>query len=202
MKKLITLIALCAAIIIPASAQTDSGPVAEVVTVLPPSTIKTIATDGLAWFKDQTNFWGQKTILVGVNALYSKGHLDGSGQANKNTWGAVMSLAYPLDDKGQITLGFFGAYFNGDVFDGSIATTLGKTINIPYINQQVFLFAEAGPAVNLNNPDRLLAQGFVGAVWKRPIGKGFTLYVDAGYGKVTDWTGNVLTGGIKIGKAF
>jgi len=78
----------------------------------------------------------------------------------------------------------------------------GKTINIPGINQQVFLFAEAGPAVNLNNPDRLLAQAFTGAVWKHGIGKGFTLYIEGGIGKVTDWSSPVATFGVKVSKAF
>lgn len=172
------------------------------------SGLSKVGTDIADFFKDNTNFWGQQTVMVGVNALYSNGKETGSTGGNNSTFGGAVDVRFPLDENGQISVGFFLAYFNNDFYDGSFSTTLGTTWNIPVINQPVFTFVEAGPAVNLANPDELLAQAFAGAVWKYEIVKAtpkssaWTLFVNGAYGKLTGWDGDIFLLGVEVGHKF
>lgn len=204
MKRILTIIGLCA-LAHGVFADTNTT---EVLTMLPPSTLTTLGKDFLGWFKDNTNFWGQQTAIIGANALYSNGRVSDSTSSKKNTFGAALDVRFPLDANGQISIGFFAAYFNSSFYDGSISTTLGKTINVPLINQPIYLFVEGGPALNLANPNAVLAQTFTGVVWKHDIIKGtadkapWTLFVNAAVGKVTGWDGGIFLGGIEVGHKF
>lgn len=207
---------LCSAVInIQAGVTTDLAFHPESPTTLPPASV-TPTTPPLTatvgnwlsdFFKDNTNFWEFKTARVSLTPLYSKGHADGVA-GDKDTFGVALGVAFPIDEKGQVSVGLFAAYFDSHFFMGSVNTTLGKTVNIPIINQPLFLWVEAGPAFNLNHPDHLLAQAFTGGTLKFDIVKAtakanpWTLLVGGGVGKVTEWQGNIFIGTIGLNHSF
>lgn len=157
------------------------------------------------WLKDNTNFWGQQTAIVDVSGLYSHGKESGSSGDAKNTYGAALDLRFPLDDQGQVTIGIWAAYFNESFFAGSLTSTLGKTVHIPVINTDLFLFAGGGPGANLAQPDALIGVAYTGAVWKHNLTGGdkpLTLFVSGAVAKVTSWDGNVALLTVGIGKKF
>jgi len=160
------------------------------------------------FFRDNTNFWDYQTARVSAMPIYSKGHAADVTTGDQDTFGVALSLAFPLDEKGQVSIGLFGAYFDSRFFMGSINTTLGKTVNVPVLNRPLFLWAEAGPAINLNHPDRLLAQAFTGGTLKfdlvkaTPTRNPWTLLVGGGIGTVTDWEGNIFVGTLGLNHSF
>ena len=208
-KKLIA--ALIVATSVAAAAQTNDTSSTSISTNSQFSVAKDIFVD---WFKDNTNFFGEKSAMVGVGGLYSYGKPSNSGRNKDSTYGAVTTVMFPVDDKGQISVGLYAAYFDSQYFAGSLATTLGKTVTIPGLNEKIFLWVEGGPAVNLNNPDNLLVQGFTGATWKHDIISAklnadgsvktgpYTLYLTGGYGSCSGWDGSVQTVGVSISHRF
>lgn len=167
-----------------------------------------IGTDLYTFIKDNTNFWDQHTLMAGVSGLYSHGHSEGTTDKDHDVFGGVVDVRFPLDANGQVSVGFMAAYFNKDLYDGSISTTLGTTWNIPLINLPVFTFFEGGPTLNFSHPDKLGAQAFTGGVTKFNLTKATTtsapwiLYVNAAAGKVSDWHGGILLFGPEIGHKF
>lgn len=172
------------------------------------NTLLKLGKDVVSFFKDTTNFWGQQTAIVGVSGLYSFGREKDSTAPKKNTFGAALDIRFPLDDKGQVSVGFFAAYFNKHVYDGSLSTTLGTTWTIPLINQPVYTFVEGGPTLNFSHPDTIGAQTFTGAVWKHDFVKAtstkapWTLFLNGAGGKLTDFEGWVGLFGAEVGHKF
>lgn len=207
------LIALCSALLLPsiAIAQTEIASGAATTASATPTAPPLTATVGnwlSGFFKDNTNFWGQQTARISLNPLYSKGHAEDVTGGGKDTFGVALSLSFPIDDKGQVSVGLMAAYFDTSFFMGSVNTTFGKTVNIPVLNVPLFLWAEAGPAFNANQPDHLLAQAFTGGTIKIDIIKAteksnpWTLGIGGGIGKVTGWEGDIYLGTIGLNHSF
>lgn len=193
--------------VITATAQPDTFPPASATPTAPPITA-TVGNLLSNFFKDNTNFWEYQTARISLNPLYSKGHAESVTTGDKDTFGVALSLSFPLDDKGQVSVGLMAAYFDSHFFMGSVNTTFGKTVNIPVLNIPLFLWAEAGPAFNANRPDRLLAQAFTGGTIKWDIipatakSNPWTLGIGGGIGKVTEWDGNILLGTLGLNHSF
>lgn len=204
-------IAICAAVLLPQYAVAEDVPPLPEASTASPTTPPLTATVGnwlSDFFKDNTNFWEFQTARVSVMPLYSHGHADAVTSAGKDTFGAAVALAFPIDDKGQVSVGLLAAYFDTHFFLGSVNTTLGKTVNIPVLNIPLYMWVEFGPAFNANHPDQLLAQGFTGGTFKFDIVKAttksnpWTLTLGAGIGKVTDWDGDIFLGTVGVAHSF
>src|SRR5260221_11593879 len=85
-----------------------------------PNQLPKLAPSTAAWsfaksfFLDNTNFWDQQTVIVGADVAYSSGHdvLDTSTTTKKSTFGGVVTVGFPLDENGQVSIGLWAAYFN------------------------------------------------------------------------------------------
>lgn len=185
----------------------------DVATTNPPANFfagaKEMGQSFAAFFKDNKSFFDQKTLIVGLDGAYSHGHDTAKlNAADKNQFGAVLTLGFPLDANGQVSVGLWAAYFDSAAFYGSFQTTLGTTFIVPswvplLKGEQAFVFNEGGPGYRFGyGQGSLFAQDFVGAVWKHQFAGGWTLYIDGAYGKVSILTGQVALFGVKVGKSF
>lgn len=173
------------------------------------SSLKAAEQFAVSFFKDNTNFFGQKTVIIGIDGAYGRGHsTDDQTAKDHNEFGAVLTVGFPIDDQGQVQIGLWGAYFDRQIVYGSFQTTLGTTFTVPswvplVHGEQAFIFNEGGPGYRFGQGQgSLFAQDFVGAVWKHQFGGGWVLFVNGAYGKVSILTGQEYLFGLKVGKSF
>lgn len=203
----INLLSICAVLIIGLTAHAQTNDV--------PSPAQMDMTTKLApavgffksWFVDNTNFFGQKNAIFGVDGAYSNGHDTKENTADKKTFGAVATLSFPIDDKGQASVGLWLAYFDHKAAYGSLQTTLGKTLTVPSWfpllgGQQAFVFNEGGPGFRFDGSGQMFAQDFQGIVWKHEFAKSWTLYLNAARGTATCWSSDIYLAGVNVGHQF
>ncbi len=152
-----------------------------------------LLTDFSSWLKDNEPYFGTNALRASIGPLYSRGREVGSQNKVSDTFGGLVNVGYSLDDAGQVNVGFFAAYFNEQVFDGTLKAELGKTFTV--LGQKFYVLAGGGPAINIAEPDNILGVGYTGLVWKHDIVKAregtapWTLYTSYAAAKASNWEG-------------
>lgn len=72
-----------------------------------------------------------------------------------------------------------------DFYDATLSIQLGRQVTIPVINLPVYLYVEAGPAVNLSHPNTILEQSIAGAKIFLDKGK---VSLGGGIGQNSEWS--------------
>jgi hypothetical protein len=175
----------------------------------------TNAFNFLSWattfFTDNTNFFGQRTLIAGVAPLYSRGHDVNKGTADSDNFGGVLSLEFPLDPNGQVSIGMWAAYFNSEASYGSINATLGKTLMIPEWlpwlgGQQLYLSDEFGPGYRWDMTGKPFFQNFTLVTYKHDLKLGLpnpvTFYLVGGHGNADAWRGDIWLLGPQLSYRF
>lgn len=137
-----------------------------------------LLSDAKAFFTDAQPFFTNATFEAGV-------------LKNRDKYGGFADVQVPIAN--QASIGFGGAFLDGDFYDASISFRTGTTWKVPLLGD-VYQYIGSGPGWNFQKQHAILYT-FTGAIWKHDFAK-FTLSAGGAIGSISDRAGPVIAAGM------
>lgn len=162
MKRLLLLLALLVPLSLPAQTNTNTTPKLSLLG----EDLSKFGGDVWKYFQDSQPYFSNRVVRPTLGVLYLP-------NAPKK-WGGLLHFDVPVDQNGQVNVGFAAAYINDSIYDATVNVTLGTTWNsnaqIPWIGS-FHTWAGTGPGYNFHTKSAVV-HSETGVSKRFTIGKG------------------------------
>jgi hypothetical protein len=153
-----------------------------------PSNVVTAANDLLPVIEQLVPYLTNSTLTLTTDGLYDGKH-----------WGGLADLELPMPGSSVsnwLSLGVGGCYADNDWFVFPVSAKVSQVINVPVINEPLYLFAESGWALRLRD-EAMGNQTAVGGAFVFKLSQNVSIIADGGRLELTQtgvpgqWFGGV-----------